>query len=249
MHLYKMRTQRYHQPRWLECNQILKLPLLGLDYKRHLNISLAVCTGINRAIVRIGHWVENRSHLSHFYLVGSHTLCTYSIQDSINLPQPSPIPFTVPARSRLGVMYLRPPTIGHSLFEIFLFSLFVIEKLDTSSFHLNCLLFPSSTFSKSYHREYVRSIDEDLVDLFNTESCGFGIEKVDRWNDASSDNCPDQVEFPAEALESDWGCHCALARFGLGRGLYLQTITKADNQCVAVEIPEAGARYRVVMTS
>jgi hypothetical protein len=146
-------------------------------------------------------------------------------------------------------MYLRPPTIGHSLFEIFLLSLFVIEQLDTSSFQFYCLLLPSSSLSESYHGEYVGSIDKDLVDLFNTEGCGFGIKEVDRWNDTSSDDCPDQVEFPTEALKSDWSCYCASARFGPGEGSRLQTITKADSQCVAVEIPEAGARYRVVMTS
>jgi hypothetical protein len=110
----------------------------------------------------------------------------------------------------LGVMYLRPPTIGHSLFEILLLSLFVIEHLHTSSFQFYCLLLPSSSLSKSYHGECVGSIDKDLVNFLHTERCGFGIEAVDRGDDTTSDDSPDKVEFPAKALETERGADCSL---------------------------------------
>lgn len=108
-------------------------------------------------------------------------------------------------------MYMRSPTIGHSLLETFLLPLFVIEQLDTSSFQFNCLLLPSSTLSKSHHRDYIRSIDKDLVDLFNTEGCGLGVEEVHRGNDTTSDDGPDKIELPAKALETERSANCSLA--------------------------------------
>ena len=108
-------------------------------------------------------------------------------------------------------MYLRRPTVGNSLFKIFLLSLFAVEQLHTSSLQLDCLFLLSSTLSKCYHGKYVGSIDKDLVDFLHTERCGFGVEEVDRWNDTSGDNCPDQVELPAEGLESERSANYASA--------------------------------------
>jgi len=108
-------------------------------------------------------------------------------------------------------MYLRRPTVGNSLFKIFLLSLLVIEQLHTSSLQLDCLFLLSSTLSKCYHGKYVGSIDKDLVDFLHTERCGFGVEEVHRRDDAPGDNCPDQVEFPAEALEAERSADYALA--------------------------------------
>ena len=47
-------------------------------------------------------------------------------------------------------------------------------------------------------------VAKHAIDVFEGTIGGFGVEKVDNGDEGGVENCPDDVEFPLQALNANW---------------------------------------------